>query len=90
MLFRSMLTRMQDEVHRYAITSHINKRNKGMFIDIYDKIKGIGPKKKELLNKTFPTMKELYDAKLEEFEQILPKALAIKLCEYLHGDIKDE
>lgn len=85
-----MLTRMQDEVHRYAITSHINKRNKGMFIDIYDKIKGIGPKKNELLNKTFPTMKELYDAKLEEFEQILPKALAIKLYEYLHGDIKDE
>ena len=42
-----MLTRMQDEVHRYAITTHINKRNKDMFKSIFDDIPQLGEKRIE-------------------------------------------
>ena len=81
-----LLTRMQDEVHRYAISSHINKRNKSMFTSVFDKVNGIGPKKKELLIKTFPTFKDLFDAKIEEMKQILPEKIANDLYNIIHGD----
>ncbi len=80
-----LLTRMQDEVHRYAITSHISKRGKAMFKSIYDDISGIGPKKIEQLNKSFPTINELKKASIEDFEQILRKDLALALYNKLHG-----
>ncbi len=81
-----LLTRMQDEVHRYAISLHINKRNKSMFTSVFDKVNGIGPKKKELLIKTFPTFKDLFDAKIEEMKQILPEKIANDLYNIIHGD----
>ena len=68
-----LLTRMQDEVHRYAITTHIKKRNKSVFNSVFDDIEGIGEKRKEHLIKAFPSISELKNAKLEELEQILPK-----------------
>ena len=68
-----LLTRMQDEVHRYAITTHIKKRNKSVFNSVFDDIEGIGEKRKEQLIKAFPSISELKNAKLEELEQILPK-----------------
>jgi len=80
-----MLTRMQDEVHRFAISTHKNKRNKNMFKSVFDEIKGIGPKKKELLTKRFPTINELKSAKLEELEEILPKKEAKILFEKLQS-----
>ena len=70
---------MQDEVHRYAITTHIKKRNKSIFNSVLDGIKGLGTKRKELLIKTFPSIKELKNAKIEELEQILPKETAEEL-----------
>lgn len=74
-----LLTRMQDEVHRYAITTHIKKRNKSIFNSVFDGIKGLGMKRKELLIKAFPSIKELKNAKIEELEQILPKETAEEL-----------
>lgn len=74
-----LLTRMQDEVHRYAITTHIKKRNKSVFNSVFDDIEGIGEKRKEQLIKAFPSISELKNAKLEEFEQILPKKSASEL-----------
>ena len=68
-----LLTRMQDEVHRYAITTHIKKRNKSVFNSVFDDIEGIGEKRKEQLIKAFPSISELKNAKYEELEQILPK-----------------
>ena len=68
-----LLTRMQDEVHRYAITTHVKKRNKSVFNSVFDDIEGIGEKRKEQLIKAFPSISELKNAKLEELEQILPK-----------------
>ena len=79
------LTRMQNEVHRFAITSHINKRKKSMFKSIFDEIEGIGAKRKELLLKNYPTLQELKSARIEELEQIIPKKVAIDLKEKLEN-----
>lgn len=80
-----LLTRMQDEVHRYAITTHIKKRSKSMFNSIFDDIKGIGTKRKELLIKTYPSINELKNAKIEEIMQLLPEKQAKELYEKLKG-----
>ena len=80
-----LLTRMQDEVHRFAISSHINKRKKSMFKSIFDEIEGIGAKRKELLLKNYPTLQELKSARIEELEQIIPKKVAIELKEKLEN-----
>lgn len=74
-----LLTRMQDSIHNYAISTHINKRNKNMFKSIFDEIEGIGIKRKELLIKQFPTLDSLKKARLEELEQFLPTEIAKKL-----------
>ena len=81
-----LLTRMQDEVHRYAITTHIKKRNKSMFKSVFDDIKGIGESRKEKLIKTYPSISELKNAKIEELMQILPKEVAEILYNRLHAD----
>ena len=80
-----MLTRMQDEVHRYAISTHRNKRNKSMFASIFDNIPGLGEKRIELLVKTYPTISELKNASLIELEQIIPKESANALYNKLRG-----
>ena len=84
-----MLTRMQDEVHRYAISTHINKRNKSMFASIFDNIPGLGDKRIESLVKIYPTMSDLKNASLIELEQIIPKESAKTLYNKLRG-YKDE
>ena len=75
---------MQDEVHRYAITTHIKKRNKSVFNSIFDNIKGLGEKRKEKLVKAFPSIKELKEATLEEIKQIIPENVANELFAKLH------
>ena len=74
-----LLMRMQDEVHRFAISFHKDKRNKGMNKSIYDEIKGIGNKRKEILKKNYPTLDDLKNASIEELSQILPSNVAIEL-----------
>lgn len=83
-----MLTRMQDEVHRYAITTHIKKRNKSVFNSIFDGVEGLGEKRKELVIRTFPSLSELKEAKIEELEQILPKEVALNLYNKLRSWLK--
>ncbi len=71
-----MLTRMQDEVHRFAITFHQSLRNKSMKSSILDDIKGLGAKRKELINKAYPDINLLKEATIEELSQLLPKEVA--------------
>lgn len=80
-----LLTRMQDEVHRYAISTHRNKRNKAMYSSIFDDIKGLGNKRKELLIKLYPTINDLKNVTLIELEQILPKEIASNLYNKIRG-----
>jgi excinuclease ABC subunit C len=71
-----LLMRMQDEVHRFAISFHIAERNKAMGKTIFDEIPGIGDKRKESLRKHYPTIESLKLASKEELGQILPDAVA--------------
>lgn len=68
-----LLMRMQDEVHRYAITYHRNKREKSKYKTIYDDIKGIGEKRKMKLLELFPTIESLENVREEELLQIINK-----------------
>ena len=79
-----LLTRMQDEVHRFAITFHQSLRNKSMKTSILDGIKGLGSKRKELLNKAYPDISLLKEATVEELSQLLPKEVAEDLYNKLH------
>ena len=79
-----MLTRMQDEVHRFAITFHQSLRNKSMKTSILDGIKGLGAKRKELINRAYPYINLLKEATVEELSQLLPKEVAIDLYNKLH------
>ena len=80
-----LLMRMQDEVHRFAISFHKEKRSKGMNKSIYDEIKGIGEKRKEILKKNYPTLDDLKSATVEELSQFLPKDVAISLKEKIEN-----
>ena len=79
-----MLTRMQDEVHRFAITFHQSLRNKKMKSSLLDDIKGLGDKRKELINKAYPDINALKEATVEELSQLLPKDIAEELYNKLH------
>ena len=79
-----MLTRMQDEVHRFAITFHQSLRNKKMKSSLLDDIKGLGDKRKELINKAYPDINLLKEATVEELSQLLPKDVAKELYNKLH------
>lgn len=81
-----LLTRMQDEVHRYAISFHKNVRSKSLFQSILDNVEGIGPKRKKLLLKEFGSVKQLKEANLEQLEKVLPKETALNLFNILKSD----
>ena len=71
-----LLTHIQDEVHRFAITFHREKRSKKQLKSELDDIKGIGPKTKETLLKTFKTVKRIREANLDEIEKAIGKSKA--------------
>lgn len=79
-----LLTRMQDEVHRFAITFHKEKRSKAMESSLLDGVKGLGEKRKEILYRSYPDIALLKNASLEELEQILPKEIALNLYNKIH------
>lgn len=80
-----LLTRMQDEVHRFAITYHKQKRSKSMFKSILDNIPGLGDKRKEIILNAYPDMNMLKEASLEELSQVLPKDVALALFNKLRS-----
>ena len=82
-LFR-ILTNIQDEVHRYAITFHRDKRSKSALKSELDDIKGIGPKTKELLVRKFKTVKRIKNATMEELTDIVGKAKAQIITQFFH------
>ncbi len=77
------LTRIQDEVHRYAITYHRNIKAKGALSSLLDVVPGIGEVKKKELLKHFGSLKKIKEATLEELEKILNKDVAKNLLSYL-------
>ena len=77
------LIRMQDEVHRFAITFHRKKQEKKLTTSFFDDIEGIGYKRKEMLNKAYPSLDSLKNASIEELSQIVPTIIAERIVEKL-------
>ncbi|WP_303259816.1 excinuclease ABC subunit UvrC [Staphylococcus aureus] len=80
-----LLHRIQDEVHRFAITFHRQTRQKTGLKSILDDIDGIGSKRKTLLLRSFGSIKKMKEATLEDFKNIgIPENVAKNLHEQLH------
>lgn len=79
-----LLTHIQDEVHRYAITFHRDKRSKHALHSELDDIKGIGPKTKEQLLKALKSVKRIKDADLETLTEIVKEAKAKIIFNHFH------
>lgn len=86
-LFR-LLTHMQDEVHRFAITFHRDKRSKHALHSELDGIKGIGPKTKAGLIKVFKSVKRIKDADLQALTEAIGTSKGTIVYEFFHK--KDE
>ena len=82
-LFR-VLTQIQDEVHRYAITFHRDKRSKHALHSELDDIKGFGPKSKELILKKLKTVKSIKEADIQKLTSILGPSKAEILYHHFH------
>ena len=80
-----ILTQIQDEVHRYAITFHRDKRSKNALKSEIDDIKGIGPKTKEMLIAKFKSVKRIKNASLEELTDAIGQAKAIIIQQHFHN-----
>lgn len=80
-----LLTHMQDEVHRFAITFHRDKRSKHALHSELDDIKGIGPKTKDLLLKELKTVKRIKETDLETLTSLLGKAKASMVYNHFNG-----
>lgn len=87
-LFR-LLTHIQDEVHRFAITFHRDKRSKHALHSELDDIKGIGPKTKEALLKTFKTVKRIRESSMEELSGTVGKQKAELIKKYFEEQAKE-
>ena len=77
------LTRIQEEVHRYAISYHRNIKSKGALSSILDIVPGIGEVRKKELLKKFGSLKRMKEASQEELSNIVGKDVSEKLFEYL-------
>ncbi|ASA26484.1 excinuclease ABC subunit C [Paenibacillus donghaensis] len=82
-----LLQRIQDEVHRFAITFHREQRGKSMVISKLDSIPGIGDKRRKLLLKHFGSLKKIKEASIEDFR---PLSIGEKLAGQILAALRDE
>lgn len=86
-----LLQRIQDEVHRFAITFHRQLRSKNSFASKLDRIEGLGPKRKNLLLCQFKSLKNMMAATEEELQRAgLPKNVAKNVYTYFHEQEKNK
>ncbi|MEG2436688.1 MAG: excinuclease ABC subunit UvrC [Cetobacterium sp.] len=78
-----ILQRVRDESHRFGVTYHRILRNKRVVSSQLDNIPGIGPKRRELLLKTFGSVERIKNANLSDLEAIVPHNLALKIKEMI-------
>ena len=82
-----VLTQIQDEVHRFAITFHRDKRSKRALHSELDDIQGIGPKTRDSLLKALKTVKRIKESEQSKIAEIIGPAKAKIVYEYFHPDI---
>ncbi|WP_342581622.1 excinuclease ABC subunit UvrC [Ureibacillus sp. FSL W7-1570] len=82
-----LLQRIQDEVHRFAITFLRQQHQTNAFRSVLDEIEGVGPKRKKQLLHHFGSVKKIKEASVEELmEAKMPKAVAESIYQHFHGD----
>ena len=79
-----VLSQIQDEVHRYAITFHRDKRSKSALHSALDDIRGIGPKTKDLLIKKLKTVKKIQSSDIQTLASIVGESKAETIYNYFH------
>ena len=84
-----VLTQIQDEVHRYAITFHRNKRSKHALHSELDDIKGLGPKGKEALFKELKTVKSIKEADNQRLTQVLGASKGTIVYKHFHPEMPE-
>ena len=80
----SFIGMIQEETHRYAIGYHKKLRSKRLQYSELDKIEGIGPKRKQLLLKTFKSIRDIRQASVQELERILPRDVALAVYHHFN------
>ena len=85
-----LLTNMQDEVHRFAITYHKKLREKQQSKSLLDEIENIGVKRKSLLLKKFGSIKKIKEATLEQLSQVLGPSIAKNVYDYFRKEQRDD
>lgn len=85
-----LLTQMQDEVHRFAISYHRRLRNKAMTKSILDEVEGIGDVRKKEIWKHFKSLKRLKEASVEEISEVVPRKVAENIYKVLHNTDQNE
>ncbi|AIC95223.1 MULTISPECIES: excinuclease ABC subunit UvrC [Shouchella] len=81
-----LLQRIQDEVHRFAITFHRQTRSKSFFQSALDDITGVGEKRKRTLLKAFGSMKKMREASVDQLAEYVPRNVAKQLYEKLQSE----
>ena len=79
------LVRMQDEVHRFAISSFRNKKSKSLTSSILDGVVGLGKKRKDELIKAYGSVEEIKRSSVEELSQYIPFNVAVRVKEKLNN-----
>ncbi|WP_373765674.1 excinuclease ABC subunit UvrC [Jeotgalibaca porci] len=82
-----LVQRIQDEVHRFAITFHRQVRGKNSFSSQLDQVEGVGPKTRTKVLKHFKTMKKMREAELEEFQKL---GIPLKVAENIKESFSSE
>ncbi|MBP9996680.1 MAG: excinuclease ABC subunit UvrC [Lachnospiraceae bacterium] len=83
-----LITRIQDEAHRFAITFHRNLRSKDQVHSVLDDIPGVGPGRRKILMKHFDSIEDIKNASLEELEAIddMPKRVAKEIYDFFRKE----
>ncbi len=76
-------SKIQEEVHRFAITYHRNIKSKGSLTSILDMVPGIGEVRRKELLKKFGSLKKMKEASIEDFSEVVPNDVAKELFDYL-------
>ncbi len=84
------LSKIQEEVHRFAITYHRNIKSKGLLSSYLDLVPGIGEKRRKELLKRFGSMKKMKEASIIELSEVVGDVVATNLYQVLHEEEKDE
>ena len=77
------LYKMQEEVHRFAITYHRNIKNKGMLRSVLEDVPGIGEKRRKLLLKKYTSLNKIKSASIDELAEVIPREVAESLLKFL-------